>query len=183
MSGDAQRKIPMWLGLFWFGVLALFALSGLCTIFVAVVTAAQAWQEYAEETWPEVTARVENCRLHQTSTRKRDRYYIDCILGYEIGLELNEAHVYSVGRVQWPSTGPLQDWIDAHPVGTAIAARYDPANHKKIVLMPPYMPGDGPHTANNVKLLIVCAGSFLVLLVIVRMRWRTLRSGNSVGPR
>jgi hypothetical protein len=116
MSGDAQRKIPMWLGLFWFGVLALFALSGLCTIFVAVVTAAQAWQEYAEETWPEVTARVENCRLHQTSTRKRDRYYIDCILGYEIGLELNEAHVYSVGRVQWPSTGPLQDWIDAHPV-------------------------------------------------------------------
>jgi hypothetical protein len=183
MNEDAQRKMPMWLGLFWFGVIALFALSGLSTIFVAVVTAAQAWQEHAEQSWPEVTTHVEKCRLHQTSTRKRDRYYIDCILGYGIGFELNEVHVYSVGRVPWSVTGPLQEWIDAHPVGTEIAARYDPSNHKKIVLMPLYMPGDGPHTANNVKLLIVCAGSFLVLLVIVRMRWRVLRGENAVAPR
>src|SRR5579871_3923286 len=183
MNQDAQRNMPAWLGLFWVGVLALFALSGLCTIFVAVGTVAQAWQEHAQESWPEVTARVEKCRLHQSSTRKRDRYYIDCILGYEIGLEPNQVHVYSVGRVQWAFTGPLQEWIDAHPVGTPIGARYDPGDLKKIVLLPPYMPGDGLHTANNVKLLIVCAGSFLVLLVLVRMRWRALRSENAPGPR
>src|SRR5262249_30712150 len=105
------------------------------------------------------------------STRKRDRYYIACRLGYETGGEQNEANVYSGGGVYWQFTGPLQEWIDAHPVGSTIDVRYDPANHKKIVLMPPYMPGKGLHTANNVKLLIFCAVSFLVLLLVTRVVW------------
>jgi hypothetical protein len=43
------------------GLLVVF--SGLCTIFVLVATAAQAWQEHAQARWPEVTARVEKCGL------------------------------------------------------------------------------------------------------------------------
>jgi Protein of unknown function (DUF3592) len=163
--------MPAWLGLFMFAILALLALSGLGTIFVGVITAVQAWQEHAEEHWPEVTARVEKCYLRQSSTRKRDRYYISCRFSYQAGFEQNEANIYSGPSVQWQFTGPYQEWIDGHPAGSPIAVRYDPANHKKIVLGPPYMPGKGPHTQDNVKLLIVCAGSFVVLLLITRVMW------------
>jgi hypothetical protein len=168
---DAVRRMPPWLGLVMFGILAFLALSGLGTIFVGVITAVQAWQEHAQEHWPTVTARVEKCYLRQSSTRKRDRYYISCRFGYQIGFEQNEANMYSGPSVFWQFTGPYQEWIDAHPVGSPIEVRYDPANHKSIVLMPPYMPGKGPHTENNVKLLIVTAVSFLVLLLIMRVMW------------
>jgi hypothetical protein len=168
---DVVRGRPTWVGLVLFGVVALLALSGLSTIFVGVITAVQAWQEHAQEHWPTATARVEKCYLRQSSTRNRDRYYISCRFSYQIGFEQNEANIYSGPRVQWPFTGPMQEWIDAHPAGGPIAVRYDPANHKKIVLLPPYMPGGGPHTPNNVKLLIVCAGSFVVLLLVTRLMW------------
>src|ERR1700722_4532502 len=168
---DAMRRRPAWLGLVLFAVVALLALSGLSTIFVGVISAVQAWQEHAQEHWPEVTARVEKCYLRQSSTRKRDRYYISCRFSYQIGFEQNEANVYSGPSVLWAFTGPYQEWIDAHPVGSPIAVRYDPANHKKIVLAPPYMPGKGPHTPDNVKLLIFSAGSFAVLLLITRVMW------------
>jgi Protein of unknown function (DUF3592) len=170
MNEDAARGRPAWLGLILFGVLALLALSALGTIFVGVVTAVQAWQENAEEHWPVVTARVEKCYLRQSSTRKRDRYYISCRFIYQVGFAQNEANIYSA-RVQWPFTGPMQEWIDAHPAGSPIEVRYDPTNHKNIVLMPPYMPGKGPHTQDNVKLLMVCAGSFAVLLLVTRVMW------------
>jgi hypothetical protein len=45
--------------LMWLGLMMLVALSGLCTIFASVVTAAQARQEHAQARWPEVTARVD----------------------------------------------------------------------------------------------------------------------------
>jgi hypothetical protein len=64
---------------------------------------------------------------------------------------------------------PFAAWVDAHPQGTPIVVRYDPANHKKVVLVATDMPRGGPHTPNNVKLLEVCAGSFLVLLTIARI--------------
>ena len=47
--------------------------------------------------------------------------------------------------------------------------RYDPARHTKVVLVETDMPGGGPRTPSNVKLLEVCAGSFLVLLAIARI--------------
>jgi hypothetical protein len=168
---DAMRGKPAWMGLALFGILALLALSGLGTVFVGVITAVQAWQEHAQEHWPEVTARVEKCYLRQSSTRKRDRYYISCRFGYEIEGEQNQADVYSGPSVQWQFTGPFQEWIDAHPTGSAIELRYDPANHRQIVLTSPYMPGKGLHTPDNVKLLVVCALSFVVLLFVTRVMW------------
>lgn len=60
------------------GILALLMVfSGLCTIFVLVVTVAQAWQEHAQASWPEVTAQVEENELVQSSTA-RNREYIRC---------------------------------------------------------------------------------------------------------
>lgn len=67
--------------LMWLGLIVLVAFSGLCTIFAAVVTAAQAWQEHTQR-WPEVTARVERCGLNQTSSGRREKYYIRCRLSY-----------------------------------------------------------------------------------------------------
>jgi len=45
--------------LMYLGLAVLVLLSGLCTIFASVVTAAQAWQEHAQARWPEVTGRVD----------------------------------------------------------------------------------------------------------------------------
>ncbi|MGA8678094.1 MAG: hypothetical protein WB621_23000 [Candidatus Acidiferrales bacterium] len=59
--------------------------------------------------------------------------------------------------------------MDEHPQGTPILVRYDPADHTKVVLVANYMPRGGPRTPSNVKLLEVCAGSFLVLLTIARI--------------
>jgi hypothetical protein len=155
------------------GVLVVF--SALCTIFVLVVTAAQAWQEHAQAGWPEVTARVDGCGLDQTSSGPR-RYYIDCRLSYAVGAEQNVTNVYSlnvpspeIGQYPPNQIAPFEEWVDEHPQGTPIVVRYDPADHRKAVLVATDMPRGGPRTPSNVKLLEVCAGSFLVLLTIARI--------------
>jgi hypothetical protein len=136
----------------WLGLAMLVFFSGLCTIFAAVVTAGQAWQEHARANWPGVTARVERCGLDRTSTGRRRSFYIDCRLSYSVAGAENIANVYS-GHVpaaddwQYPPNqiGPLQEWLGQHPSGTAIAVRYDPDNHTKVVLVVNDMPR-GPHT-------------------------------------
>ena len=155
-------------------VLVLF--SGLCTIFAAVVTAAAAWTEHAQAQWPQVTARVDRCGLTQTSTGRRERYYIRCRLSYEVGAEQNTANVYSVNvpsRAVWQyppnQIGPFEDWVAEHPPGTPIIVHYDPAHHTKAVLVATDMPRGGPQTPNNVKVLEVCGGSFVILLTIARI--------------
>jgi Protein of unknown function (DUF3592) len=164
----------------WRGVAALLGIfAGLCTIFALVVTAAEAWQEHAEAQWPEATARIDRCYLHQTSTRRRNQYYIDCRLSYVVGTDEIAAHVYS-GNVpsrevpQYPPNqiGPLEDWVDRHPSGTQVVVRYDPTKPSKMVLVATDMPrASGPHTANNLKLLGFFAASSVLLLLIARI-WR-----------
>jgi len=167
----------------WRGVAALLGIfAGLCTIFALVVTVAEAWQEHTEAQWPETVARVDRCYLHQTSTRRRDRYYIDCLLSYAVGTEQIAAHVYSANVPshevpQFPPNqiGPLEDWVERHPPGTPMAVRYNPAKHNKMVLVATDMPrAGGPHTANNLKLLGFFATSSVLLLSLAQV-WR-LRS-------
>jgi hypothetical protein len=176
-GGQTKRRVVLR------GVAALLGVfAGLCTIFALVVTAAEAWQEHAEARWPETMARVDRCYLHETSTRGRNRYYIDCRLSYAVGREQIAAHVYS-GHVpgrevpQYPPNqiGPLEDWVDRHPPGTEMAVRYDPTRPNKIVLVATDMPlAAGPHTANNLKLLGFFAAGSVLLLCVARV-WR-LRS-------
>jgi hypothetical protein len=158
------------------GLTVLVVLSGLCTIFVSVVTAAQAWQEHAQARWPEVTARVDRCGMDRTSSGGREKYYIHCRLSYAVGAEQNAANIYSINVPspeiwQYPPNqiGPFQLWVDEHPQGTPILVRYDPAHHTKIVLVATDMPLGGPRTPSNLKLLEFWAGSFLVLLTIARI--------------
>ena len=171
-----------------FGVIVLIALSGLCTIFAGVVTAAEAWQEHAQAQWPEVTARVDRCGMEQSSPRRREMYYIHCRLSYAVGGKENLARVYSRSAPsnkvwQYPPNqiGPLEDWVEAHPPGTPIAVRYNPDRPTKVVLVETDMPGGGPRTPNNLKLLGFWAGSFLLLMAIARIT-RPRSSGKADGP-
>jgi hypothetical protein len=156
------------------GVLVLF--SGLCTIFASVVTVAEAWQEHAQAQWPVSEARVDTCSLKQGSSGRRQNYYIRCRLNYAVGDEQNVANVYSSSVPspqvwQYPPNqiAPYQEWVDEHPKGTPILLRYDPGNHRKVVQVANYMPRGGPRTPNNLKLLEVCGGSFLILFAIARI--------------
>lgn len=94
--GTVQKGPLMWLGL-----MVLVILFGLCTIFAAVATAAQAWQEHAQAQWPKVTARVDRCSLNRTSSNGRRKFYIRCRLSYAVGAEQNATVIYS-GNVPAP---------------------------------------------------------------------------------
>jgi hypothetical protein len=171
-TGPAPKSQLMWPGLV--GLLGLFA--GLCSIFALVVTVAEGWKEHAQAQWPVATARVERCGLHQTSSGRRDWYYIDCRLSYVVGAQEILTRVYSSSVPsptvwQYPPNqiGPLQDWVDNHPQGMLIAVHYNPVNPKKAVLVATDMPRGGPRTPNNLKLLGMATTSCVLLLTIARI--------------
>jgi hypothetical protein len=163
--------------LVWLVVVVLGLFAGLCSMFALVVTIAQGWQEHAEAQWPEATALVQRCGV-DIYTHKPEAYWIDCRISYVAGAAEVIADVHSRStpaprRVisQQPATqfDLMQEWADEHPAGTAIAVRYDPANHKKAVLVETDMPLGGPRTPNNLRLLEITAGSCALLLAIARM--------------
>jgi hypothetical protein len=111
--------------------------------------------------------------MTRTSSGRREKYYIRCRLSYAVGAEQHAANVYSMNvpsREIWQyppnQMAPFEEWVSEHPEGTPIVVRYNPAKHAKIVLVVTDMPGAGPRTPSNVKLLEVCGGSFLFLLAI-----------------
>lgn len=175
--------------LLWTAFILLVLLAGLCTIFASVVTAAEAWQEHAQARWPEVTAHIDRCGMDRTSTGRRNGFYIDCRLSYATGPELNTTRIYSRtahGPDVWQyppnQIGPLQEWMDAHPPGTTIVVRYDPANPRKVVLVNSDLPGAGPRTASNIKQVEFWGISFVVLVVIVSVRKKRLTTKGSLNP-
>jgi hypothetical protein len=169
-------------GLIWLALIALVILTGLCAGFALVVTAAQAWQEHAEARWPEATAYIDRCILEQISYGWRNKYHIHCRVTYLAGSRRNVANFYSrnvpspnVSQYPPNQIAPYEEWVNAHPPGTPISVRYDPAKHGDAVLAADTMPGSGPHPASNVKLLAAFGGSFLVLLAIARFLWPRFR--------
>jgi hypothetical protein len=158
-----------------FGALGLTA--GLCAVFALVVTAAEAWVDHAQAQWPEATARVQRCGL-DIYDQRQESYWIDCSISYVVRDEEIMSHVHSrstpaPSRVIWQYPAgqfdKLQEWVDEHPEGTPIVVHYDPANHKKAVLVTTDMPLGGPQTAKNLKLLGFFALSCAVLVTIVRI--------------
>lgn len=157
------------------GFFCLF--SGLCTVFMLVVTAALAWQDRVHAQWPEATAQVQRCGLYPyPPDPKYDR--IDCSVSYTVRGEEIVSHVYSrttldPRQIIWESSPPqferMQEWVDAHPKGTPIAVHYDPANHGKAVLLATDMPLAGSQTSFCLRMLEIAAVSCVVLLALVRM--------------
>jgi hypothetical protein len=172
MTTGTEQKGP----LMWAGLMVLVLFLGLCTVFASVVTVAQAWQEHLQARWPEVAARVDECGLQRSSSGRREKFHIRCRLKYAVGAEQYATNIYSRNVPspeiwQYPPNqiAPFEEWVNNHPPGKSIVVRYDPAKHTKVVLVATNMPGGGPRTPSNVKLLEVCAGSFLVLLTIARI--------------
>jgi hypothetical protein len=172
MSGGASKGQALWRA--FAGFLGLF--FGLCALFALVVTIAEAWQEHSQARWPEVTARVSRCRLDQTSTGRRDKYYIHCQLSYAVGAEQNLANIYSSNVPspdiwQYPPNqiAPFEEWVEQHPAGTPVMVHYDPASRSKVALVTTDMPRGGPRTPSNLKLLAAFAVSSVLLLALTRI--------------
>ncbi len=173
MTAEGVRKGQLvWLAL---AVLGLFA--GLCSLFALIVSAAQGWQEHAQAQWPQATASVQRCAV-DIYTHKPEAYWIDCRISYMVGAEEIVTKVHSRStpaprRVisQHPAAQVelMEDWVDEHPPGTSVAVHYDPANHKKAVLVVTDMPLGGPRTPDNLRLLGVAAGSCVLLLTLARI--------------
>ena len=183
MEANAVENLPKGRGLVvtTAGFFCLF--SGLCTVFLLVVTAAMAWQDHAHAQWPEATAQVQRCGRDLYTPNPR-YYRIDCCVSYTVRGEEIVSQVYSrttpdPRRVIWESQPPqfekLQEWVDAHPKGTQIAVHYDPASRGKAVLVATDMPLGGSQTPVSLWLLEVAAASCVVLLAIARiMRPRSM---------
>jgi hypothetical protein len=175
-TGDVQNQ-PKWRGFVMLFASFFGLTAALCTVFALVVTAAQAWKEHAQAQWPQAMAHVQRCGL-DIYIHKPESYWIDCSLSYTVRGEELTSHVHSrttpaPRRVIWEYPAGqferLQGWVDEHPEGTPIAVHYDPANHKKAVLVSTDMPGGGPQTPNNLKLLGFFAVLSAVLLGIARL--------------
>lgn len=171
-DGAGKRQLA-WLALV---VLGLFA--GLCSIFVLVVTVIQGWQEHAQAQWPQATALVQRCGVDIHTHGRAESYWIDCGISYSVGAEeiVTKVHSRSTPAPRRVISGHpamqvelMEDWVDNHPPGTPIAVHYDPANHKKAVLVATDMPLGGPRTPNNLRLLGVTAGSCAVLLAFAKI--------------
>ena len=188
---SGPQNLPKWRGyvILLSGFLGLFA--ALCTVFALLVSAAQGWVEHAQAQWPPATARVQRCGL-DVYTHKPETYWIDCSVRYTVRGEDIVSHVHSHStpaprRVMWEYPDPavqfdqMQEWVDQHPEGTPIAVHYDPANHKKAVLVTTDMPLGGPGTPNNLKLLGFSAVSFVVLLGISRVARAGVAGGHGAG--
>ena len=178
-TADEPQNLPRWRGLVVL-LLVFFGLTaGLCTVFALVVTAANAWVEHAQAQWPEVTARVQRCGV-DIYTHKPEAYWIDCSISYVVRGEEIVSHVHSHStpaprRVIWQYPAgqfdKMQEWADAHPERTPIVVHYDPANHKKAVLVNTDMPRGGPDTPNNLRLL----GFFALFSALLMMGARIAR--------
>ena len=192
MTTTGMSKTPAgWRG--WLLLLAGFfgLFAGLCTVFALVVTVAEAWVEHPQAQWPQATARVQRCGL-DVYTHNPETYWIDCSVRYTVRGEDIVSHVHSHStpaprRVMWEYPDPavrfdqMQEWVDQHPEGTPIAVHYDPANHKKAVLVTTDMPLGGPRTPGNLKLLRFCALSSAVLLTIARVARPRTAAVSGVG--
>jgi hypothetical protein len=161
----------------WLALPVLGLLAGLCSMLALVVTVAEGWQEHAQAQWPEATARVLRCGV-DLYTHQPENYWIDCRISYLVGAEEVVAEVHSRStpaprRVIWQypgmQIGLMQEWVDEHPPGTPVAVHYDPAKHKKAVLVATDMPLGGLRTPGNLRLLGVAAGSCALLLAIARI--------------
>src|ERR1700721_4753545 len=91
MTTGTEQKGP----LMRVGLMVLVLFLGLCTVFASAVTVAEAWQEHLQARWPEVTARVDECGLQQTSSGRREKFHIRCGLKYAVGAEQYAPNIYS----------------------------------------------------------------------------------------
>jgi hypothetical protein len=174
---DTPQNLPKWhkLVVVLAGFFCLF--TGLCTVFMLIVTPALAWQDHVHAQWPQAAAQVQQCSLDLYPPDPK-YYRIDCGVSYTVRGEQIASHVYSrttpdprqiIWECQPPQFERMQAWVDDHPKGTSIAVHYDPASPSKAVLLVTDMPLAGSQTPFCLRLLEIAAVSCVILLAIVRI--------------
>jgi L-rhamnose mutarotase len=168
-----------------FGFLGLFA--GLCSVLALVVSAAEGWREHTQQSWPEVTARIQRCSVDQyypyRRSNRRISFWIRCRIAYQSGSEEIATRINSHTAFTDTDVAIMQQWVAEHPPDSSIVVRYDPANHGKAVLMETDMPFAGPRTPNNLQVLLMAAVACVVLLTIARtLTRRAAAQQNAAAP-
>jgi Protein of unknown function (DUF3592) len=155
-------------------VLALF--TGMCTVLAGAVTAWQAWQQHAQALWPVANGTVQTCDIKRSSNSQRKREYIRCEFNYtsdtgSATAGLSSAYFYPPDVPQYPANQqqPFVGWLNAHSTGKPVKLRYNPADHARVLLADNPMPRSGPHTRDNLTLLIAFGGIFLAALTAARL--------------
>jgi hypothetical protein len=171
----------------WTGILLLFGcFVALCALFSLIVTAGVAWQENREVHWPEASATIQQCSVERASNRSGSNI-IDCRIGYVVDGETLKSRVDSMSwpapeKVVWEfhpgkaqeTFNNMQGWVEAHPPGTTIAVRYDPASHAKAALVTTDMPLGGVRTTRNIQTTVGAAAlsaALLIIAIFLRRCW------------
>lgn len=154
--------------------LTLFA--GLCSMLVLIVTVSEAWKEHVQQSWPTASATVNYCNVDPAALRRnRMSWHIACGIHYLAESEEIQTRLRSRGTTSANEIAAMQRYVQAHRKGSSIEIHYDPANHGNAVLATLEMPGAGPRSAGNVRLLVIVVFGFLVFLTI----GKTLQSRNA----
>jgi len=153
------------------GLLGLF--FGLCAIFAAVVSAAEAYREHVQSGWPEATARIQECSVEPYEPFSSDGsgkiWRIECRITYSLGAEEIVARIRSRSAPHGADIAPLDQWVAKHPRLTIIVVRYDPSDHKYAIPAGIDMPYTGPRTPQNLKLLLIFVLGCVGLLTLARL--------------
>ncbi len=157
-------------------------LAALCTVFVLVVTAGEAWREHALESWPEVAATIEQCsvdlRYFNGPNDSDPTWWLECRIGFRAGTDQIKTVIHS-GHRSNPSQGYpelMNQWVSDHPSGSTIVIRYDPTDPKAAIPARDYMPNGGPRTGYNLRFLLVCSTACVSLLTIATLFRRRAKS-------
>lgn len=166
-------------------LVALFGLwAALCTVFALVVTISDGWREHKEKSWPEAAAAIERCnvdpyRLVRRGTT-RVNWHIACHISYTVGGQEVHSSIRSQSVSSSANRKEMTDWVNSHRPGTTIDVHYDPDSSKNAVLIETDMPYAGPHTPNNLKLLLIAA--FLFAASMFAVRWMRSREASKNQP-
>ena len=157
-------------------LVAFFTLfTGLCSILVLIVTVSEAWKEHVQQGWPTASATVNYCNVDPAALRRsRMSWHIACGVHYLAESEETQARLRSRGSTSPADIAAMQRYVQAHRKGSSIEIHYDPGNHSNAVLTSSEMPGAGPRSASNGRLLVIVVFAFLALLTI----GKTLQSRN-----
>ena len=195
--GETKRP-SKWVGIL-FGFSVFFA--ALCALFLLVVTAGVAWQEYCERHWPEATATIQQCSLEEVAETPPSNLIdsqIDCQIAYVVGDRTVMSRVRSmtapapekvIGELHSGGAkgilNKMQDWVKAHPPGSAIAIHYDPANHARAALVATDMPNGGPQSPKNVRFteLALAFSAALLMIATLTRRLSLKKTENSLNIR
>jgi hypothetical protein len=159
------------------GLVALLGLfAGLCAIFAAIVSAAEAYREQVQASWPKANARIQECSVEPYEPFRSDGsgtvWHIECAITYALSAEEVATQIRSRSTPHGANIALLDQWVADHPRLTPIVVRYDPSNHKNAIPAGTDMPYTGPRTPQNLKLLLIFSAGCVGLLTIARVMRR-----------